>query len=524
MEDQTLILVDEKDKFLGYSPKEVCHSGRGKRHRAFVTALFDRQNRILLQRRKHRLFNNLWDLTAISHPLRKKSADETYQEASDRALLKELGIKNVVVKKVGAFNYFAKDGKNCENEYCAVLVGNYDGSFVANKKETYGAKWVKFATLVQDIKKNPKKYTPWARLAVKDLASSNTQAATYSLLKEEWAKFLVTFDPFAKHYFAQKIKKGAVYSPLVRHFYEDLADFSEGGKKLRAFLVYLGSRVGGMQEISSILPLSLAIELFHGFLLIHDDIIDKSDRRRGKPTIHRRYEKKFGPDYGLSQAILLGDISCLDAFGLVSSSVISDPLKNAVAAKFSEVLVETVYGEALDVENSYRKPSARDIWQVVDLKTARYSFVGPMTVGALVSGASGKQIKALDDFGESVGKAYQLQDDILGVFGDEKVLGKSTLSDMREGKNTILIHKTRELASGLQKKQIAKIWGSRKAGIGELTQIRKIIRETGAMSWCVNQKSKLVENALKISSKITHEEDLMQMFVQLAEYSASRQS
>lgn len=520
--DQTLILVDEADKFLGYAPREACHLGRGKKHRAFVTALFDKQNRILLQRRKHRLFNNLWDLTAISHPLHTKSSDETYQEASDRALLKELGIKSVFVCAVGAFNYYARDGKNCENEYCAVLVGNYDGKFRANKKETYGAKWVKFSDFVLDIKNNPKKYTPWVRLAIKQLTSADSQVATHSLLKVELANFLKIFEPYAKQYFSKKIKEGSGVSPLIRRFYVDLADFSAGGKKLRAFLVYLGYRVGGMQDIKSILPLALAIELFHSFLLIHDDIIDRSNMRRGKLTIHKRYERGFGREYGMSQAILIGDIACFEAFALINSSVISDPLKSAVCEKFAQVLLETGYGEAMDVENSYRKPSTRDIWQVCDLKTAKYSFVGPLTVGALVSGASAKQIKALGDFGESLGKAYQLQDDILGVFGDEKVLGKSTLTDMREGKNTILIHKARKMAKVDGEKQILRVWGNVKANRKELIQIQKIIHESGAFLWCEREKAKLVGEAVRITDRISTDFELGRIFVQLTNYSANR--
>lgn len=179
--DQTLLLVDEKDKFLGYAPRKECHSGEGKRHRAFVTLLFDSKNQVLLQKRKHRLFDNFWDLTAISHPLHfseetksqrakeTKSFDESYQEASDRALKKEMGIAHVAVKKVGAFNYFAKDGENCENEYCAVLVGRYDGRYKPNPDEAYETKQIDFDQFVVDVKASPSQYTPWAVLAVKQL-------------------------------------------------------------------------------------------------------------------------------------------------------------------------------------------------------------------------------------------------------------------------------------------------------------------------------------------------------------------
>lgn len=168
--DQILLLVDEKDNFLGYASRSQCHAGRGRRHRAFVTLLFDSQNQVTLQKRKHRLFDNLWDLTAISHPLHLDDGhDETYQEASDRALKKEMGIESVSVKKVGAFNYFAQDGQNCENEYCAILTGKYDGQYQPNQDAVYEVKKMAFEEFLTDVKTNPQKYAPWAVLAVKEL-------------------------------------------------------------------------------------------------------------------------------------------------------------------------------------------------------------------------------------------------------------------------------------------------------------------------------------------------------------------
>lgn len=165
--DEMLLLVNDQDNFLGYASKKECHTGEGKKHRAFVTLLFDSQNQVTLQKRKHRLFDNLWDLTAISHPLHLDDGhDENYQEASDRALKKEMGIESVSVKKVGAFNYFAQDGENCENEYCAVLIGRYDGEYKPNPEEVYEMKQMLFDEFIKDVKKNPKKYTPWAVMAV----------------------------------------------------------------------------------------------------------------------------------------------------------------------------------------------------------------------------------------------------------------------------------------------------------------------------------------------------------------------
>lgn len=167
--DAKVILVDDEDKLVGYSSLQEAHTGRGKHHRAFVTLLFDSQNKILLQKRKHKLFDGLWDLTAVSHPLRLNGKDESYLEASDRALRKEMGIDSVSVVKIGGFNYLARDGKNCENEYCAILVGGYDGTYKPNPKEVYEVKKVDFRKVVSDVLKNPQKYTPWARKAVEEL-------------------------------------------------------------------------------------------------------------------------------------------------------------------------------------------------------------------------------------------------------------------------------------------------------------------------------------------------------------------
>lgn len=167
--NQLLILVDQKDHFQGYASREECHSGKGRRHRAFVTLLFNGQNWVTLQKRKHRLFDNLWDLTVCSHNLHLKKGDESYQEASDRTLRKEMGILHAQIKKVGRFKYFAQDGENCENEYCAVLVGRYDGEYEPNKDEVYEIKQIGFEEFVKNVAATPGKYTPWAVLAVGEL-------------------------------------------------------------------------------------------------------------------------------------------------------------------------------------------------------------------------------------------------------------------------------------------------------------------------------------------------------------------
>lgn len=165
--EQALIVVDDKDKMLGYAPRSECHTGKGKRHRAFVILLFNKEGKILLQHRKHKLFDKLWDLTAASHPLHINGKDESYIEAAHRCLKNEWGIDKIELKNVGAFNYFKEHSEHCENEHCALIVGEYNEKFVVNPEVAYGFRWVDFEQLLSEIHKNPDNFTIWLIEAVK---------------------------------------------------------------------------------------------------------------------------------------------------------------------------------------------------------------------------------------------------------------------------------------------------------------------------------------------------------------------
>lgn len=543
-----LVLVDENGKKIGYGTYDKCHTGRGRRHRAFVTLLFDKDDNVLLQRRKHRLFDGLWDLTAISHPLHINGRDESYQEASNRALQKEMSISNVRISEIGAFNYFAKDGENCENEYCAILAGNFDGAYKPNKNEVYETKEVNFQEFLTDIEKNPKKYTRWAVLASKILREQKP-----NLFKKELQIFLNLYNPYAANFYSKRIKETKKYSPIIADLYKNLTTFSQGGKKLRAFFVHLGYKVGSsnshpggrspigsrdsiastyakasvdkslQNDTSEILPISLAFEMTQNFLLIHDDIIDNSDLRRGKPTIHKVYEKKHGRHYGEGMAITLGDIAAIETFKIISDSDFSDKQKAICLEEFSKVLLETAYGQSLDLEYSFEKADILQIYKIADLKAARYSVVAPLFIGASLAGAKDVQKDAIVHFGLNAGLVFQLQDDYLGLFGEEMTIGKSALSDMREGKNTVLIFKTKEIASVADKEKIEQVWGKADASIKDLEIIRGIVKKSGALEWCNNENKRLIAKSKKEIAKITKDNDLRIIFAQIADFIASRE-
>lgn len=172
MDKQIILAVDENGKFRGeYIPKMVGHTGKGRRHLAITVLLYNKKGEVLLQKRRHKIFDNIWDLTGATHPLHKEDGtDESLEEATRRCLEAEWGIREIgEIKVIGKFNYFAKYGEYCENEHCAILVGEYNGPIEMDPKAGYGYKWVEREEFLKDIKKNPKKYTAWAQEAAKFL-------------------------------------------------------------------------------------------------------------------------------------------------------------------------------------------------------------------------------------------------------------------------------------------------------------------------------------------------------------------
>ncbi|MBI4036168.1 NUDIX domain-containing protein [Candidatus Daviesbacteria bacterium] len=167
MNKQIILACDDNGKFLEYILKEKGHTGKGQRHLAIAALLYNSKGEVLLQKRKHKIFDNIWDLTAATHPLHKSdSSDETIEEATLRCLQEEWEIDKVEnLKRVGVFNYFAQYGKLCENEHCYLIVGEYDGGVNLDQNIGYEYKWIKRGDFLADIAKNPQNYTPWAREA-----------------------------------------------------------------------------------------------------------------------------------------------------------------------------------------------------------------------------------------------------------------------------------------------------------------------------------------------------------------------
>ncbi|MDO8570398.1 MAG: NUDIX domain-containing protein [Candidatus Daviesbacteria bacterium] len=174
MDKQIILVCDDQGKFSGeYISKEIGHKGKGKRHLAITVLLENSKGEVLLQKRKHKIFDDIWDLTGATHPLHLADHDESFIEATLRCLKREYGLEIGEVREVrvvGEFNYFAqyKNGL-CENEHCAMLVGKYDGVLKLNPEVGYSYKWMDKKEFLKDIKENPTNYSPWAVEGVKIL-------------------------------------------------------------------------------------------------------------------------------------------------------------------------------------------------------------------------------------------------------------------------------------------------------------------------------------------------------------------
>lgn len=172
MDEQIILAVDEKGQFLEYIPKSVGHTGEGKRHLAITVLLYNKDGQVLLQKRKHKVFDNIWDFTASTHPLHKQDdTDENVKEATLRSLKDEYNITLPIedIKVIGSFNYFAKYGEYCENEHDVFLMGQYDGEVKLNPEVGYEYKWIDKSEFLKDAKQHPQKYSVWANEGLKVL-------------------------------------------------------------------------------------------------------------------------------------------------------------------------------------------------------------------------------------------------------------------------------------------------------------------------------------------------------------------
>jgi len=298
------------------------------------------------------------------------------------------------------------------------------------------------------------------------------------------------------HAYTHEIDKLYSLKKLSPILFNSIKEFIlRDGKRIRPILFCIGYLGFSKKAPIGLYRSALSLELLHDFMLVHDDIIDKSDMRRGEPSMHtllkRELLKNKGAKFnGEDLAIVVGDVMyamALDAFLAVQENKIR---KEATLKKLISAALYTGSGEFIELFLGIKpieRVSEQDIYKIYDYKTANYTFASPLTMGAALAGAKTSQIKKLYSYGMLLGRAFQIRDDIIGSFGKKKETGKSNLTDIKEAKRTLLIWYAFHHSSKKDKLIIKKIMEGKLTQTAELLKMRKIIIKSGALAYAENQ-------------------------------------
>src|SRR5690554_154712 len=309
-------------------------------------------------------------------------------------------------------------------------------------------------------------------------------------------------DEFFRNHGKRASRHGSTYVRLWR----ELEDATVGGKLIRPQLViavYEGLRGEADDTVATV---GAAFELLHTALIVHDDVIDRDFVRRGKPNISGTYrdlavakgaDSATAEHHGMSAAVVAGDLALFYSYRLIDFSGVAEHVRAPLLQLMDEALFASAAGELLDLDYSgtVAIPTVANILEMARLKTAVYSFEVPMKAGAVLAGADAAVIDSLGDFGREIGTAYQIVDDLLGVFGDEKTTGKSTTSDLREGKRTVLV--AHAAASDLWA-QIAPLFGSAELSDRDANRLRQVLDASGARQYAERLLADHVQRAESI--------------------------
>ena len=262
-----------------------------------------------------------------------------------------------------------------------------------------------------------------------------------------------------------------------------------GGKRLRPAFCYWGWRGGGGADGQPIIFAAAALELLHASALVHDDLMDASDTRRGRPSVHRAFAHRHrdahghgDPDaFGAAAAILVGDLCLIWADELLSQAGLEPAELARGRPVYDRMRVELMAGQYLDVANQAVGEESLDrALKVAEFKSARYTVSGPLEFGGALAGAAAQVAGVYRRYGISLGEAFQLRDDLLGVFGDPGETGKPAGDDLRQGKRTVLI--ALALAEGDEEcaGQVRSQLGDARMTTGQVDRLRDLIASTGA--------------------------------------------
>ncbi|QSB17184.1 polyprenyl synthetase family protein [Natronosporangium hydrolyticum] len=277
-----------------------------------------------------------------------------------------------------------------------------------------------------------------------------------------------------------------------------------GGKRLRPAFAYWGYRAAGGDDSDALVATVAALELVQASALVHDDVMDDSDTRRGAPAAHRRFAAEHQAagwlgdptDYGTAVAVLLGDLYLVWSDELLHTGGLSPTTLARARPVFDQMRTEVTLGQYLDVlTQATGEPSVDRALSVARLKSAKYTVERPMLLGAALADASPAVQAAYSGYGLPLGEAFQLRDDVLGVFGDPARTGKPAGDDLREGKRTFLVAAAYEGADPATRELLTRRLGDPALDEAGVQELREVIIKTGALERTESRIIELTEAA-----------------------------
>jgi isopentenyl-diphosphate delta-isomerase type 1 len=526
---EEVVLLDAFGRPSGTLRKSAVHHARTPLHLAFSCHVVAPDGRVLLTRRAatKRTWPSTWSNACCGHP----QPGETLRQAVARRLRDELGLSP---RRLGLaipdFAYrAAMDGGTVEHELCPVVVAVVDGDAVPDPSEVDGVEWTTWEALRRRVDERPETLSPWAVTQVAQLSALapsplswldahlgpgtaamgevglDRPAAVGALpLPGTFPAGAASGDPVAAvraavdriigEFLDEREAEVAGMHPAATEVSGEVRRLvAAGGKRLRPAFAYWGHRATGAEHDDGVLVAAAALELLHTFALIHDDVMDRSVRRRGRPTAHvalagrHRRDRLDGDDgwFGTSGAVLAGDLAFLWSGELLASTPLAGDGVEQARRVFALLCTEVIGGQYLDLRLTHGADGAEDLArQVALLKSARYTVTRPLQLGAALAGRGDDPAldAALGRYGDAVGLAFQLRDDVLGLFGDPELTGKSCVDDLREGKHTLLVVRALRLAAAGDRRFLAGALGDPDLDESATARCRRIVADSGALA------------------------------------------
>jgi geranylgeranyl diphosphate synthase, type I len=517
--DDHVVLLDRHGVPSGTAARRTVHGPDTPLHLGFSCHVVDRDGRALLTRRAlaKQTWPGAWTNACCGHP----RWGESLHAAVARRIRDELGTKAAsVVLAVPDFAYRAamQDG-TVEHELCPIVIAELDGAPRPNPDEVGDIIWLDWKELCERAREQPETLTPWSAAQIIRLAAlapsprawldgSGPEAPGVSgpiasrplpeppagsggvdpltPLREPLATVLTTF-------LADRSREAIDIDPALAPVVEEIgALLAAGGKRLRPAFVYWGARAGGEEHDENIVTVAAAVELLHAFALLHDDVMDRSDTRRGRLTarralsaVHRREGLAGDADwFGASAAILAGDLAFVWADQLLDSAKFDDGMLANARRVFTTLRTEVMAGQYLDLRLAGLHGIDEDAAQrVALLKSGRYTVTRPLQLGlALTPNDDATITRALAAYGDAVGVAFQIRDDVLGLFGDPAKTGKGTVDDLRAGKRTLLMMRALALTEGRNRRFLTRSLGDPRLDEVAADRCRAIVAGSGALA------------------------------------------